>query len=535
VVTAQEVINRLSDIRTRGGNEADTRFNVIDDVLTAILGWDKTDFTVEERISEDGQDQFLDYLITTAQTSLLIEAKRVQLDFSKVPPTRRAPLRGSWLKGDVRKAIHQARDYGRKRGVGFCAVTNGETWIVFPINRRDLVSFEDTFCILFGDAEQALISDVEEFLALLSREAVIDGSLEQGLLGGDSNQTDVRRLNRIYDHSYSKIARTTMFSSIEDEIVTAFSEELVAVNSELLEKAYVETADRIKFDDRVRMAVLRREQVINTRPMRVGRQGVRAAAEKVLTTRVKVQPVALLTLGLVGAGKTTFLNYVERVSGKGFFDQYVTKPKAHWLYTDFRSFSRSIPPREFIYDKLFTYIGANPALGDYEHTIKDAYAEEIANLTRGPLAALKGNQPAIDMRVAELVLREYEEKIPYCRRILSHVGKKTPLFLVIDNVDQIEDPDIQEQIFLEAIGIARDSNLNLVLAMRDATYVKNKTAAVFDAFTFDAIYIDPLISSQYSRSGFQLPSICFEESGSSWSPMGVRRLRSATQRGSLKC
>lgn len=32
--------------------------------------------------------------------------------------------------------------------------------------------------------------------------------------------------------------------------------------------------------------------------------------------------------------------------------------------------------------------------------------------------------------------------------------------------------------------------MNLVLAMRDATYVKNRTSAVFDAFTFDAIYID---------------------------------------------
>ncbi len=33
--------------------------------------------------------------------------------------------------------------------------------------------------------------------------------------------------------------------------------------------------------------------------------------------------------------------------------------------------------------------------------------------------------------------------------------------------------------------------MNLVLAMRDATYVKNRSSAVFDAFAFDAIYIDP--------------------------------------------
>jgi hypothetical protein len=138
-------------------------------------------------VSEDGSDFFLDYLITTAQTSLLIEAKRAQIDFSKLPQSRRAALKGSWVKGDLKKAILQARDYGRKRGVGFCAVTNGDAWVVFPVNRRDLVSFEDTFAVIFSDAEQALSSDFDEFYGLLSREAVIDGSLEQGLLEAAAN------------------------------------------------------------------------------------------------------------------------------------------------------------------------------------------------------------------------------------------------------------------------------------------------------------------------------------------------------------
>jgi|HubBroStandDraft_6_1064221.scaffolds.fasta_scaffold09918_3 hypothetical protein len=130
--------------------------------------------------------------------------------------------------------------------------------------------------------------------------SVIDGSLEQQLLGGDSNQLENRRLNRIYDRSYSKITRTTMFSSIEDEIVTAFAEELIAANPELLEKAYVETADRMKFDDRVKMAVLRREQVVRSRPMRpIGRGGIEQVTAKV--TAVRSQPIALLTLGLVSA------------------------------------------------------------------------------------------------------------------------------------------------------------------------------------------------------------------------------------------
>jgi len=59
----QELLARLSDIRTSGGNEADTRFKVIDDILTSILGWGKNDFVHEERLSEDGQECYLDYLL----------------------------------------------------------------------------------------------------------------------------------------------------------------------------------------------------------------------------------------------------------------------------------------------------------------------------------------------------------------------------------------------------------------------------------------------------------------------------------------
>lgn len=517
MITHAEIMNRLSEVRVTGGNEADTRFKIIDEILTGVLGWEKTDFQIEPRVSEDGADYFLDYLIHTAQTSLLVEAKRAQIDFSGLPNSRRAALKGSWVKGELRKAIVQARDYGRKKGVGFCAVTNGDAWIVFAVNRRDLVTFEDTYAVIFPDADVALNVDAEAFRELLAREAVIDGSLEQDLLGGDSNQIENRRLNRVYDHSFSKINRKTMFGSIEDEMVTAFSEELIAENPDLLEKAYVETADRVKFDDRVKMAVLRRTQVINTRPMRpIGRAGVAATAERMLSsTTLKGQPVALLTLGLVGAGKTTFLKYVERVTGKSVFDQSTTTPKAHWLYIDFRPYSKSISPRSFIYDALFEYIKVNPALGDYEITIKKAYQEEISSLTRGPLALSKGNQEAINTKIQDILMREYEQKVPYCKRILSFESQRTPLFLVVDNVDQIEESQIQENIFLEAVAIARENGMNLVLAMRDATYVKNRSSAVFDAFTFDAIYIDPphiqsVLSKRFSIASHLLKGKHFE-------------------------
>lgn len=487
-----ELIARLSDIRVEGGNEAETRFQVIDKILCGVLGWQDADLTIEKRLSEDGKDEFADYLLKTAQTSLLIEAKRAQVDFSKLPLTRRAALKGSWLKGEVRKAVIQARDYGRKLGVGFCAVTNGDAWIIFPVNRRDMVSFDETHAIIFRGARQALDADLDEFRSILSREAVIDGSLEQGLLGGDSNQVEGRRLNRIYDKSFSRVERASLFGAIEDEIVTAFSEELIADNPELLAKSYVETPDRLRFDDRVKMSVLRREQVINTRPIRpIGKGGIKVITEKVRQIQIRPRPVALLTLGLVGAGKTTFLNYIEKVSAKDTFDRKAAKREAFWLYIDFRDYSKSKSPRDYMFEGIFDYIKVDTHLNSYEHTLRHAYKADIKALTEGPLALFAKNEEVLNTKIADILVRDFENKQTYCEKILSYIASRQPVYLVIDNVDQIEELSIQSDIFLEALAIARQSRLNLVLAMRDATYVRNRSSAVFDAFDFDAIYIDP--------------------------------------------
>jgi predicted type IV restriction endonuclease len=177
----KDLLKDVSALRLADANEATTRLKLIDEILFDVLGWTKDDVEVEERVTEDGKTQFIDYLCRTAQTSLLIEAKRISVDFGRLPDVRRSVLKGSWLKGEAKEAVYQARDYGRRKGVGFCAATNGEAWIVFPINRRDAVSFEESSCIIFNTSVSTLDYDFEEFKGILSRESVIDNALERAL------------------------------------------------------------------------------------------------------------------------------------------------------------------------------------------------------------------------------------------------------------------------------------------------------------------------------------------------------------------
>ena len=143
---------------------------------------------------------------------------------------------------------------------------------------------------------------------------MIDGSLKETLLGGSKDKTDVRRLNQIYDTTFSRQPRTSIYSHVESALTVAFTEELISENPGLMEKAYVSTPDRVQFDERIKMYVQKRDHVLAPSPIKVmPKGGMQEATKKITETPLKVRPIALLTLGLVGSGKTTFLNYVNKV------------------------------------------------------------------------------------------------------------------------------------------------------------------------------------------------------------------------------
>lgn len=404
------------------------------------------------------------------------------------------------MDGPLGDAIRQAREQGRSRGAGFCGVTNGDTWIIFPVNRRDGVSFEESSAIIFRTAEEVLNSAHSEFIDTFSRPSVIAGSLDIKLLGGMENQKEVRRINQVYPNHFSAPYRTSLYRHIEPAIATAFSEDLLSSNADVLESAYVDTPDRIRFDSRIGMVIKKRDQVFKTKPIKpLSKSGRKSSTDVFNRIGIESKPTAIITLGLVGAGKTTFLHHINLVSCKSLFDR-TREEFALWLYADFRDFSKFQSPRTYLYDTLYNYINQDEEIGDYEKTVKPAYQVEIEALMRGPLSIMKDNEDVIKRAIYEHINKDLKDKEPYVNKLLKHTSIKHPIYLVIDNVDQIESTDIQEDIFSEAVTLARNINAHLVLAMRDYTYVKNRASAIFDAFDYDAFYIDsPPVDSVLSK------------------------------------
>lgn len=522
--SAETILEQYEKCCLADANEAATRLKVIDDVLYRVLGWTHDDISPEERVSEDGKTTWSDYVIRTGMTAIVIEAKKVGIPFSEIPNVRRAPLKGNLMKGETGRAIIQARDYARKLAVPFAAITNGSAWVVFPATRVDQVSFENSSAIIFPSIVSALRDDFSDFHELLSRGSVISGSLENDLLGRLENQIEARRLNAFYPSGFSKITRHSLYPLIEESIATAFAQDIIASDQRLLKKLYVQTPDRRRFDAKLKIHLQKRASVAPRAPIRATRErGAREVTTLIEQASTNAKPLAMLVLGQVGAGKTTFLDFTRRVSAAETFAVTSDRPYPHWLYLDFRAFSPDDNAHTFIIESIFEAVSKDPFLSDYERCVKHAYKDEIEALFRGPLFLLADDEGERKRKISSHLTNDYEKKSPYVEKILRYAARNVGVFLVIDNIDQFEREGDQEDIFANAMAFSNKIGCSLICAMREGTFVRHRASPTFDAFDFEPISIEPpLIQSVLSKRFSVAGELLVGKSGSFTAENGAR-------------
>tara|TARA_R110001592_G_scaffold319321_1_gene596857 strand:- start:1541 stop:4021 length:2481 start_codon:yes stop_codon:yes gene_type:complete len=511
----KDLLSRGSNLALHDANEAETRKKLIDRVIEDILGWKDLDIAYEERVSEDGNTTFADYIIKTADVSILIEAKRIGVAFNVVPGQKKVKLSGQIMQGKTGDAITQARNYCRKKSIPFAVVTNGNQWILFPAVRTDQVSFSSSSAIIFDSLERVLGEESDYFKSLLSRDGVIDGNLAIELVGRNTDQFEERRLNRFFKGSGPRSANP-IYPLIENEVVSAFSDSIINSDKDLLEKCYVKNADRQKFDNRIQMHLQKREPLFSSQPKRPMRKRESSSLiNSIASASSNARPLAILILGTVGTGKTTFLQYTRRVASAKYFEKSKDDAYPHWIDIDFRNFSQNESPINFIYKALFEYIKNDEFFNDYERSIENAYFNDINALKSGPMFLLSKNKESFDEQITKVIMDDYQKVNPYVDKVIGYGSTRSPIFLVIDNIDQFEDDETQSEIFSDSIALASRLNINLIIAMRESTYVEHRNSPTFDAFDFDPLHIEPPeIPSVLSRRFFLTGQMLSNKKGS---------------------
>lgn len=168
------------------------------------------------------------------------------------------------------------------------------------------------------------------------------------------------------------------------------------------------------------------------------------------------------------------------------------------------------------------YIIDDEIMSDYHGCIKLAYEKDIEAIKKGPSFLIANDENKLNEIITSKLQKDYDDKKPYVDKILSFVSKKSPVYLVIDNVDQLDEAT-QSQIFTESVAFAQKIRLNLVISIRSSTYVEHRNSAAFNAFDFDPILIEPpKVESVLSKRFFLAKNLIDGESGEFVSENGFK-------------
>ncbi len=483
-----ELVNTHKGLVLSDDNEANTRAKVIDAVLRRVLGWKDEDIQWEERVSEDKKTTYADYLLKTANTLVIVEAKKAGAAFVLPTKITSARLGGVLAQGEVGDAIRQARDYCRKRSAQFAVVTNGSAWIAFPALRTDGVPFDESQARIFRDLNDINEQRFVEFWETLSRQRVVEGNLEVELLGLGKSLGGRRALSLLKEPEY-KLSRNSLYPFIESAVTRALTDDGLISDPEALRYCYVESSERMKYDSRLKMYLADIKPPLGRATVRVKTRKSRDYLADAITASPSAPPRFVLLLGPVGAGKSTFLNFTRSVSAA----KAITG-KIIWMVVDFKKATERDDPRTFIYSKLLSLIEKDGEfqLGDWKKSILPAYKDSIEALGRGPLYLLRQQDKlAFDSNVSSMIMADRTKLEPYVEAIIRNAIKERPGFLIVDNVDQIESEAVQNSIFSETQAAAQRMGLNVIMSLRDSTYIRNRNAPAFDAFQVDSLYVDP--------------------------------------------
>lgn len=463
-------------------NEAQTRFDVVDRIIRNVLGWQHGSIAVEDYAPTDKKAAYIDYLLRSGDSSIVIEAKKMGVAFPTPTVKTKLKLNGAVLSAAaIASAIKQAYAYAVEKEADIAVVTNGLCWCFFSV-----VGYrEDAYAsLLFPFSKDG---HAEQLFELLCADNVSSGSLAR--ITNELPQAEERLLTafRVAD---DRIDRNNIADQISPALNRALYAEALLNDPEALRRCFVTTEARTKFDGILGMHLADPKPVAVTPAKRISRSKSGDHLEKIISNaNPSYAPPVTLIIGPVGAGKSTYLKHFELVSGSSL----LTSKSANWIYVDMEAMGKGGDPRAFMYEKLKNYLDSGMPSGPatYEKHIEPAYAAEIRALRTGPLALLADDDAEVRRFIAERIFDDYKATEPYVDKVVSQLAMENLAVIVLDNIDLYEDDVLESAVFAEGLALSKRVHCHVIVSVRDTTYVRHKNDSAFNAYELRKLWLDP--------------------------------------------
>jgi hypothetical protein len=360
-------------------SETDTRCKYLDFIFKNVLGWG------EEQIEREGyvKPGFFDYEFNTSQYRFVVEAKKINVEFS-LPSKGNSVKLSTFYKGNS-EIIDQIREYITKRNLAYGIVSNGKQFVVARFVNTDGTDWQDNKAFFF-DGLDFIENNFIDFYNLFSYECVqkngrIKLSKEE-IIGKNIVEHKLlkKRTDEVLRNDFSDI-----LVSIIGQIFSEIYETNDLDNYTKLKECYVKNEDVKNNNSKLGILFVDEPPKFDRRILPV--KNTKHTQEQILkeineTSSVTPEPVIII--GSKGAGKTTFIRYFIEVE----LDEKVKKSRP-LLYFDFRNYTnQQVKDTKSIYNKIYRQLVEkyeNLRLTDL-NVLKTIYKSEIDEKQKGGLA-----------------------------------------------------------------------------------------------------------------------------------------------------
>ena len=367
-------------------SESDTRSKIIDPIFTKCLNWQETDIVREEH-DDTG---YVDYLFKIRNLNYFVVEAEKNGTYFTIPITynlrRRCDIGGAISKDEtIRKALIQTQRYCIAHGVRYGVITNGDQFIIFEAMKAG-GEWEKGNCVVFYNLDD-LQKHFPEFWNILSKDAVEKNSFVEVVSREIEEISFYRPMDGVIIKNVRQ-PRNDLYRYIMPIVDYAFQEITDPDKLDMLKKCYVYEEE---FDE---VDKLLKSEFSRKTPMLYTEADIKRITQSKKTSGVfqrdfyksidnlgkgYEEPILLLLLGGVGAGKTTFIHR--------FF--HVVLPEAEkeknlWFYIDWREGPTDVSKiKPYILQCIFTELNQK-----YEKTVSKLKTEfGFSDLSR-----LKRNQ-----------------------------------------------------------------------------------------------------------------------------------------------